>query len=138
MIAKAVGKDGPKDNRFIAMLSLEVMDNKRPHPFPYYRFPTIGPYKDEVGVNSLGLSLQWRDQSGKWWSCRFGTAQPHSMVILSDLAKGKPAKFEDKFQQVTALIQMVHCQQCTNPSAGFYKEQVPMGQGEGERKGVEE
>jgi hypothetical protein len=123
-IAKSVGKDDPKDNGFIAMLVFELMDDDKSHPYPYYRFPTIGPYHDDTGLNSLGLRLQWRSagSSKQWYTARFGTPQPHAMKILTNLANGNPSTFENKFQQVTALIQMLRAQYCVSPSPGFYRD----------------
>lgn len=57
-LGQVIDSDTQTTKGFMAMLVFEVMDDQKPHEKPFYRFPTIGPYDDTTGVNSLGLRVE--------------------------------------------------------------------------------
>lgn len=57
-LGQVIDSDTQTTKGFMAMLVFEVMDDQKPHEKPFYRFPTIGPYHETTGVNSLGLRVE--------------------------------------------------------------------------------
>lgn len=122
-LGQVIDSDTQTTKGFMAMLVFEVMDDQKPHEKPFYRFPTIGPYDDTTGVNSLGLRVeQQKAETKQWYSSPFGLSHKYSQTVTSGLAKGDATRLNYLFHKLTALLQMLRSQHSTDPSAGFFKD----------------
>lgn len=97
-----------------------------PHRYPVLGLPKIGPYRDELGLSSLGMRVEWQDpESGLWYSAPVGKTQRLANLILGELSAGNTCLFNNSVQMLTALIQMLLSQRCLDPAPGFLKEIHP-------------
>lgn len=97
-----------------------------PHCCPVFGFPKIGPYRDELGLSSLGMRVEWQDPETKiWYTSRVGKTHRLARHILDELSAGNTSSFDHHFQVLTALIQMLLSQRCLAPAPGFLKEIHP-------------
>ncbi|KAM0189031.1 hypothetical protein ACHAPI_010300 [Fusarium lateritium] len=48
-------------------LVFEVMNDNRPHPRPWVGVPSVGPFKNFEQASSLGIRVEWQDESTHRW-----------------------------------------------------------------------
>lgn len=107
---------------FKVVLVFELLDKGVPHERPYLGFPSLGPYVNYNGVNSLGIRLEWQDATSKlWYTCPIAVRRHVLTKIGQGMYQGDAGASIDHFSRVTALIHMLRSQQCVDPTGVFYR-----------------
>lgn len=92
------------------IISIEVMEDGKPHPLPWYRHPHHGAWDNSHELRSFSIKAEWMDEATKQW---YTYPLQHSRLMWS-YPGSKPAVTQP-WRKATMILQFLHNRRYRNP-----------------------
>ncbi|KAJ4250931.1 hypothetical protein NW762_011581 [Fusarium torreyae] len=94
------------------MISIELMDDGKPHPKPWYRGPYHGAWSNSDELHSFGIKVEWKDEErGQWYTYPL---EPSRVLGPFTDTPGEAA-VTVSWRKATCILQFLHNRRYRNP-----------------------
>ena len=102
-------------------LVFEIMHDGLPHEVPYLGCPTVGPFENFSVASSLGIALEWYDESANGWKRSYLNSKAYRREFQGGLRTSDTMKSIAPWRRCMDIIQLLEGINYTGPLNGFYQ-----------------
>ncbi|KAM0395196.1 hypothetical protein ACHAQC_005041 [Fusarium culmorum] len=102
-------------------LVFEIMHDGSPHEVPYLGCPTVGPFENFSIASSLGIALEWYDESANGWKRSYLNSKAYRGDFQVGLRASDTMKSIAPWRRCMNIIQLLEGINYTGPLNGFYQ-----------------
>ncbi|UZP36895.1 hypothetical protein NXS19_004711 [Fusarium pseudograminearum] len=105
------------------VISVEVMEDGKPHPTPWYRGPIHGAWDNCHELHSFTIKVEWKDQaSNQWYTYPVGY---HEVISVFEQRPGDSTITRD-WRKATCILQFFHNRRYRNPPSYLLSHYSPL------------
>ncbi|KAF5534555.1 hypothetical protein FNAPI_12324 [Fusarium napiforme] len=94
------------------IFSLELMEDGKPHPTPWYRGPFHGAWSNCHELHSFAMKVEWKDETSNQWYCY--PMQPQEIFSTYTRTQGD-STVTNMWRKATTILQFLHNRRYRNP-----------------------
>ncbi|KAH6839498.1 hypothetical protein B0I37DRAFT_235730 [Chaetomium sp. MPI-CAGE-AT-0009] len=92
------------------------------HSRPYFGLPAVGQYRNYGAANCLGIRVEWKHHTQpRWFTAPLQLSLHEHGQMARALLRGDATRLTRRYQEATALIQMLRGQDSPNATDGFWR-----------------
>ncbi|KAF4947782.1 hypothetical protein FGADI_10176 [Fusarium gaditjirri] len=92
------------------IISIELMEDGKPHPTPWYRHPHHGAWSNSGELHSFCIKAEWMDETTQKW---YTTSLQHAVVFSA--FQDAPLTVTGAWRKATSILQVLHNRRYRNP-----------------------
>ncbi|PTD02228.1 hypothetical protein FCULG_00012145 [Fusarium culmorum] len=105
------------------VVSVEVMEDGKPHPTPWYRGPIHGAWDNCHELHSFTIKVEWKDQAtNQWYTYPAGY---HDIISVFEQRPGDSTITRD-WRKATCILQFFHNRRYRNPPSYLRSHYSPL------------
>ncbi|KAM0360660.1 hypothetical protein HYE67_006747 [Fusarium culmorum] len=102
-------------------LIFEIMDDGKPHEFPYLGCPIAGPFEDFAVASSLAVAFEWFDEASNNWKKAYVAIKKFRSTFVDGVNNRDIMQPLASWRRCMDLIQLMEGIDYTGPFNGFSK-----------------
>lgn len=99
----------------------EIMDDGKPHEFPYLGCPSAGPFEDFAVASSLAVAFEWFDEASNNWKKAYVAIKTFRSVFMNEIDNPDVMQPLTHWRRCMNFIQLLEGIDYTGPLNGFSK-----------------
>ncbi|RGP61327.1 hypothetical protein FLONG3_10561 [Fusarium longipes] len=92
------------------IFSIELMEDQKPHPTPWYRGPVHGAWSNSHELHSFGIKVEWKDETNNQWY-----TYPVRPETKLKMFPGADSAVTYQWKKATSILQLLHNRRYRNP-----------------------